>query len=148
MQIAIISINKDGEVLADKLKQHLADAAIVRLAKRDDSEKGTINSQVRGLFAQYDGLIFIAALGIVVRLISPFIDDKLSDPAVVAVDTAGRHSISLLSGHEGGANNLSYLVAAILDSIPVITTGTEVHKRIIIGKFNDIGYGFKIWTRF
>ncbi|MCK4401248.1 cobalamin biosynthesis protein [bacterium] len=39
----------------------------------------------------------------------------------------------MLSGHEGGANELAYRVAASLDAEPVITTGTEVHKNIIIG---------------
>lgn len=82
---------------------------------------------VRRIFAEYDGLIFIAALGMVVRLISPLIKSKLSDPAVVCVDSAARFSVSLLSGHEGGANRLAFLVAASLDALPVITTAKEVH---------------------
>ncbi|MCK4422481.1 MAG: cobalamin biosynthesis protein, partial [Candidatus Omnitrophica bacterium] len=43
------------------------------------------------------------------------------------------YAVSVLSGHEGGANQLAYSAAAAIDAEPVITTGTEVHKRFIIG---------------
>jgi len=133
MKKVILVINRDGETLADELVRSLNDATLFRLHEKRGKEKKSLSEIVGRLFSEYDGLIFIAAMGIVVRLISPYINNKLSDPAVVAVDTAGRFSISVLSGHEGGANDLSYLVAGILDATPVITTGTEVHKGIIIG---------------
>jgi cobalt-precorrin 5A hydrolase len=73
------------------------------------------------------------ASGIVVRVIAPHITDKYTDPAVVVVDDVGRYVISILSGHEGGANNLAHSVANILHTDAVITTGTEAQKDIIIG---------------
>ncbi|HHT9130820.1 MAG TPA: cobalt-precorrin 5A hydrolase [Candidatus Brocadiaceae bacterium] len=88
---------------------------------------------VRQIFKQFDGLIFIMAIGIVVRVIAPHIQDKHTDPAIVVVDDVGRFVISLLSGHEGGANLLAYKIAAIMHTDAVITTGTEAHKDIIIG---------------
>ena len=127
MKIAILVVNKYGEKLAEKLNSYFKDAVIIKIGK-----KNLVNS-VSKVFSEYDGLIFIAALGIVVRFISPFIKDKFSDSAVVCVDTAGRFSISVLSGHEGGANSLSFSVAGALDALPVITTGTESRKRVIIG---------------
>ena len=51
------------------------------------------------------------ATGIAARIIAPYIDNKYIDPAVVTVDEGGRFAISLLSGHEGGANNLAIRVA-------------------------------------
>ncbi|HDY90459.1 MAG TPA: hypothetical protein ENH82_20355, partial [bacterium] len=54
------------------------------------------------------------ASGIVVRIIAPYIKDKHTDPAVVVVDDVGRSVISLVSGHEGGANKLAHRVANIL----------------------------------
>ena len=43
----------------------------------------------------------------------PLIVHKTSDPAVVVLDQKGKHAISLLSGHLGGANDLAREMAAI-----------------------------------
>jgi len=85
------------------------------------------------IFKQYDGLVFIMAMGIVVRVIAKNIQDKYTDPAVVVVDDVGRFVISVLSGHEGGANLLAHRIAAIMHTDAVITTGTEAKKDIVIG---------------
>ena len=87
---------------------------------------------VNRIFKQYDGLVFTMAMGIVVRVIAQNIQDKYNDPAVV-VDDVGRFVISVLSGHEGGANLLAHRIAAIMHTDAVITTGTEAKKDIIIG---------------
>ncbi len=129
MKIAILVINKHGEKIAGKLKRSFEDAAVFKVKKG----KKKLTCLVSKVFDKYDGIIFISALGIVVRAIAPFIKSKFTDPAVVCVDTAGRFSISVLSGHEGGANNLSFSTASALNALPVITTGTETRKRIIIG---------------
>jgi cobalt-precorrin 5A hydrolase len=68
------------------------------------------------------------ATGIVVRLIAPFLQHKYTDPAVVVMDERGRHAISLVSGHLGGANVLTRLVADIAGATPVITTATDVNE--------------------
>lgn len=88
---------------------------------------------VNRIFRQYDGLVFIMAMGIVVRVIAQNIQNKYTDPAVVVIDDVGRFVISVLSGHEGGANRLAYRVAAIMHTDAIITTGTEAKKDIIIG---------------
>src|SRR3972149_11994541 len=88
---------------------------------------------VHQIFKQYDGLVFVMAIGIVVRMIAPLIRDKHSDTAVVVVDDVGRFVISMLSGHEGGANQLAHRIASILHTDAVITTGTEAQKDIIVG---------------
>jgi cobalt-precorrin 5A hydrolase len=51
----------------------------------------------------------------------------------VAVDVGGRWAVSLLSGHEGGANDLALAVANILAAEPVISTTTEAVKNLIVG---------------
>ena len=73
-----------------------------------------LHQLVGKLFNDYDGIIFVMATGIVVRVIAPYIKNKYTDPAIVVVDDVGRYIISLLSGHEGGANLLAYKVAGIL----------------------------------
>ena len=73
----------------------------------------------------YDAFVFIGAMGICVRTIAPFIEDKHSDPAVVCVDSTGRNAIAVLSGHIGGANELAAQVATMIGARPVITTQSD-----------------------
>jgi cobalt-precorrin 5A hydrolase len=80
------------------------------------------------VFAQYRGHVFIMSTGIVVRLVAPLIRHKTVDPAIVVVDDRGRHAISLLSGHLGGANALTREIAKRIDAAPVITTATDVNQ--------------------
>ncbi len=85
------------------------------------------------LFPKYQGLIYVAPCGVVVRSLVDCPRSKYSDPAVLVVDVGARHVVSLLSGHEGGANDLAIRVANILDADPVITTTTEAVKDLIVG---------------
>lgn len=138
MKIAIITVNKEGEKIAKKLKVDFPDA---RIFNGRFGRKGALKKLLGTIFNEYECIIFIAALGITVRLISGFVRSKLTDPAIVSVDSAGRFSVSVLSGHEGGANVLAFSAAAGLDAFPVITTGREVHKRLIVGIGTRKGIG-------
>lgn len=80
------------------------------------------------------------ACGIVVRSIAPYLKDKKSDPAVVVIDEQGRFVISLLSGHWGGANQLTTAIAAVTGGRPVITTATDINGIIawdVFARRND-----------
>ena len=111
-KIAIIQINEAGKDIAQELKRQMNATLINR------SEAG-----VR--WKDFDAFIFIGAMGICVRTIAPLIKDKHEDPAVVCVDTLGQNVISVLSGHIGGANELTSTVAGILGANPVITTHSD-----------------------
>lgn len=76
-------------------------------------------------WAEFDAIIGVMALGIVVRLAGPLAADKRKDPAVVVVDEAGRFAVSVLGGHGAGANVLANEVARILGATPVVTTASE-----------------------
>ena len=78
-------------------------------------------------FARADGLIFVGACGIAVRAIAPHVRDKLTDPAVAAVDEAGRWVVPLLSGHVGGANDLARRIAALTGGQAAVSTATDVN---------------------
>jgi cobalt-precorrin 5A hydrolase len=76
-------------------------------------------------FCLYSRHLFIAAAGIAVRAIAPHLRSKGRDPAVVSMDQKGRHVVSLVSGHLGGANRLAEEVAALTGGVAVITTATD-----------------------
>ena len=86
-------------------------------------------------FFQADGLIFVCAAGIAVRAVAPFVKKKTTDPAVVVVDDLGQFSISLLSGHLGGANELAKKAAEICHAVPVITTATDGRGLFAVDEF-------------
>ncbi len=140
MNLALIAITNSGINVAKRIKEKLDDKVTLFLPQKlkQSNLSATYYSkkfsdQIGELFSHYDGFVFIMASGIVVRTITPYITDKYTDPAVVVVDDVGRFVISLLSGHEGGANNLTHKVANILHTDAVVTTGTEAQKDIIIG---------------
>ena len=83
------------------------------------------------VFGWADQLLFVGSTGMAVRAIAPWVRDKKTDPGVTVVDEQGKFVISLLSGHIGGANGLTRVLAAELNAVPVITTATDVN-----GKFS------------
>ena len=62
---------------------------------------------------------------ICVRSIAPFAEDKHTDPAVVCIDSTGKYVIPVLSGHIGGANDLSKELANLLGAEAIITTQSD-----------------------
>ena len=133
MKVAVISVTAKGAELAGKIALHLgSEVDIYAKAERNPCKESRtyscLRELVREIFTTYDGLIFIMATGIVVRVIAPYIQDKRIDPAVVTIDDGGNFAVSLLSGHIGGANELTQLVAVAAGAVPVITTATDVAK--------------------
>ena len=112
MKIAIIQISEVGKPVADRLIKALG----ARPVRRDD---------IATNWKKFDAFVFIGAMGICVRTIAPYIKDKHEDPAVVCIDSLGKNVISVLSGHIGGANDLTRDIAAILDAHEVITTQSD-----------------------
>jgi len=84
-------------------------------------------------FARHTHWILIMASGIAVRFLDGLPLDKHQDPAVVVLDEAARFAISLLSGHEGGANALAYQIGRAIGALPVITTASEALKPLVLG---------------
>jgi precorrin-4 C11-methyltransferase len=82
-------------------------------------------SDVGRRWKDFDAFVFIGAMGICVRTIAPYVEDKHEDPAVVCIDSMGRNAIAVLSGHIGGANDLAREVAAATGAREVITTQSD-----------------------
>lgn len=119
MKTALLSITDGGTMLAEEIGSGLEDAEVLDC-------RGRLKEMVEEKWKEADGLVFIMATGIVVRLIAPLLGDKHTDPCVVTMDEKGRFAISLLSGHIGGGNTLARKVAAITGGEPVITTASDV----------------------
>ncbi len=112
-KIAVIRISETDKGIALLLQRELGATIISR-------------QLVGQQWKNYDAFVFIGAMGICVRTIAPYIEDKHTDPAVVCVDSMGMNAISVLSGHIGGANNLTRDIAAILGAREVITTQSDL----------------------
>lgn len=131
--LAVWILTPNGTQLADNIFQNLPDVQIYASHNIAATTTGYLTFQnladsIKQKFRQYSGHIFIMSTGIVVRVIAPLIKHKTEDPAVVVVDDGGNHAISLLSGHLGGANELTRHIAGILGATPVITTATDVNQ--------------------
>ena len=87
--------------------------------------QGSLKDYLTSIWTQNKVFIFGLAIGAVVRLISHLLQDKSSDPAVLVIDPTGNFVISLCSGHQGGADHLTQLIAHQLDTTPIITGATN-----------------------
>ncbi|MEI7028226.1 cobalt-precorrin 5A hydrolase [Paenibacillus sp. y28] len=142
--IAVLAITKHGVQTARKLHELFPAFDIYymnKFAQGDEEERGfqlfegSVRMLYPALFPAYQGIISIISLGAVVRMIAPLLIDKKVDPAVVVIDDKAEHVISVLSGHLGGANELTREVAAALEARAVITTASDVQKTIAVDLF-------------
>ena len=147
MNIAIIAFSKCGAALAGRISDamsvlggniglcNIGRYIIARyiIARHADEIPpsprfepfSSVYALTENLFGSADALVFVGACGIAVRAVAPLLKSKLTDPAVVVCDEAGRFSVSLLSGHAGGANSLAEQIAEITGAAPVITTASD-----------------------
>ena len=116
-KIAIIQISEEGKNIARLLLSQM-------YAQRNEAEIIS-RANVGKHWKDFDAFVFIGAMGICVRTIAPYIKDKHEDPAVVCVDSMGLNAISVLSGHVGGANDLTRDIAAMIGAREVITTQSD-----------------------
>lgn len=125
-KLACICFSGRGRGLAERLLQRLAgwDWSIV---VGYGADKVSLHGWTAECFAQADALLFVGAAGIAVRAVAPHLRNKMTDPAVLVMDEAGRYVIPLLSGHVGGANRLAKELAVIGGGKAVLTTATDVH---------------------
>ena len=137
-KIAVLAITKNGIEIGLKLKEYFSDFEIFAPIKfSNDNEKiqwyeNSTTQKIVDLFKNNDGIICLFSLGAVIRLLAPHIKDKKTDPAVIVIDDNANFVISVLSGHLGGANELSNEIAEKMGSTPIITTAADVNKTIAV----------------
>lgn len=119
MKLAYFYVTEQGKQLSEQIQKVLGGTCY---------GKENLKETIAVAMKEYDGIIFVMATGIVVRMIAPYIVHKAKDPAIVVLDQKGEYCISLLSGHLGGANELAKIVAQITKGQAVITTATDVER--------------------
>ena len=141
MKLAIISVTANGAVLGQRLAGLLSEDYICTLYEKSGRQSPVENNKtfsyeaLRPLLGEiwqdYDSFVFIMAVGIVVRDIATLIKHKSVDPAIIVMDELGLNCISLLSGHIGGANNLTKIVSGLVGANPVITTASDINGLLV-----------------
>lgn len=134
-KMAILSFTPGGKDLGERLSD--------LLSKNNDSvwditaihRPIPMDAWMKEHFETLDALVFIGAMGIIVRSMSPYLRGKTSDPAVVVLDEKGTFAISVLSGHLGGANALTAEISNLINATPVITTASDVRGKLAIDVF-------------
>lgn len=119
--IGIISVTEKGDLLGEQIRSSMGG----ELYCKSKVKKFSLDKTTAICFEKYISIIFISSIGIAVRAIAKYLKGKEVDPAVVVVDVCNKFSISLVSGHLGGANKLAKKVSEILNNTVVITTATD-----------------------
>ena len=137
-KVSILAITKNGIKIGLDLKK-TSDLWKIYAPSKFSDNNSEINwyseptsNKISELFNTSDALVCIFSLGAVIRLVSPHMKDKKTDPAVLVIDDQAKFVISVLSGHIGGANQLTEDIAQKLNATPVITTAADVNKTIAV----------------
>lgn len=136
--ISVLAITKNGIEIGLKLKELFPSWKIFAPSKFSNNDSKinwfteSTTKKIGELFQTNDALICLFSLGAVIRLISPHLKDKKTDPAVIVIDDKTNFVISTLSGHLGGANQLTNEIAKKIQATPVITTAADVNKTIAV----------------
>ena len=146
--VSVLAITKNGISIGVQLKKIFPDWSVFAPSKFKNNEDITWYSEsttekVIELFKKSDALICLFSLGAVIRLIAPHLKDKKTDPAVIVIDDKASFVISVLSGHIGGANELTQEIADKIKATAVITTAADVNKTIAVDLIGR-DFGWKI----
>jgi len=140
MKIAIATINNPSLEAAKKLLPYLKNHECTVFNKSQEGEGFVIFNKVDDImptaWAEFDAIIFLMATGAVIRKIAPHLKDKATDPAVIIMTLDLKRVIPLVSGHLGGANELSNELSEKIDGcVNFVTTASDQRKVLAFDMF-------------
>ncbi|HET6792811.1 MAG TPA: precorrin-3B C(17)-methyltransferase [Acidimicrobiales bacterium] len=110
-RVVCLSVTERGRALAARLPF--------------EHHHGRLAERTRSMWDACDAIVMVVAVGAAVRIVGPLLADKATDPAVVAVDDAGRYAVPVCGGHARDGNALARQVASIIGAEAVVTTATD-----------------------
>jgi len=127
--IGIWTVRTEAEPLARFLAFHLPAEFPPEFGPGSETNR----ERFARVFPHYSNWVLLMTTGIAVRYLQGLLENKEKDPGVVVMDEAARFAVSLVGGHEGGANRLAYRIANLVGAVPVISTATEALKPLVLG---------------
>jgi cobalt-precorrin 5A hydrolase/precorrin-3B C17-methyltransferase len=125
---SIVVLGATALPVARQIQQCLPGAQVLGLQGRANEADATYQAfgeTLRGLYKAGTSIIALCAAGIVIRALAGVLDEKGSEPPVLAVAEDGSAVVPLLGGL-GGVNDLARRIAAALEVVPAITTSGEL----------------------
>ena len=135
---SVICFTSGGRKTAEQICGFYEDRGwecIFECRKNAGAAAGSLRSWVGSRFLDCSVIVFVSAMGIAVRSAAPFLLDKKTDPAILCVDETARFVISVVSGHIGGGNYETRLLADRLGAEAVITTATDLNGLFAVDVF-------------
>lgn len=130
MTIRVAAFTDKGRGTANRIFENWTEDTVILREKGEALDLWTEKA-----FKEHSALVFIGAMGIAVRVIAPFVKDKLEDSPVIVLDEQGENVIPVLSGHVGGANELANKIAEKIGARPIITTATDINGVFAVDVF-------------
>lgn len=125
---AIVILGNGGLATARRIQQVVPAAQVLGLEGRvqgADHAYAEFGATLRQLYQSGAPIIALCAAGIVIRTLAPLLQEKGSEPPVLAVAEDGSAVVPLLGGL-AGVNALAREIASALQVAPAITTSGEL----------------------
>lgn len=144
--IAVVAFTKSSEeiseVIVKLLNRHKYECVMHNAGKSASEVEAistlrTTKNWVDEHWKKIDAFIFIGGADIATRMIAGFLDNRMSDPAVVVIDEECRYVIPLLGSHLGLGNDIAEKIAKLVNGKEIITTPKEITEKFSIEKFAE-----------
>lgn len=127
MKPAIVILNPSSAAMAQTIAAATGGAVhgLRSRVERADVLFSSAADHIQTLFGEGRVIVAVMASGALIRILSPMLTDKSTEPAVLAVSEDGASVVPLLGGHHG-ANDLAVTVASVLNGHAAVTTAGDV----------------------